>query len=97
MTGDNETTGATSGFPTRVEGTPEAHHDLRISPENCGATCNSKDANNSDQVHRTSSVTDPGMPDELVPLLTKEICKDTRSNDQQEIDSILFDFGGQLV
>ncbi|XP_022797300.1 uncharacterized protein LOC111335610 isoform X1 [Stylophora pistillata] len=37
------------------------------------------------------------MPDELVPLLTKVICKDTRSNDQQEIDSILFDFGGQLV
>lgn len=91
-----ETSRRTNEEPIDVTNNSQEHCDPPVSRDSLDTTREVNNTNVSDGVEGQSS-SEPDMPDELLGLITTGIFEDIKTDDEEEIYSILWDFGGQLV
>ncbi|XP_022797299.1 uncharacterized protein LOC111335609 [Stylophora pistillata] len=91
-----ETGNGTNGTLTDTTPNSQAKYDPPMTYDSLQLNHRISHTNDSAQAQK-QALTEPGMPEELVDLIRSQLFEDVKSDDEEEIYSILWDFGGQLV
>ena len=91
-----ETCNGTNGAPTDSTHNSQAKYDPSMTCDSLQSTHGISNSNDSAQAQE-QALTEPGISEELIDLIRSQLFVDVKSDFEEEIYSILWDFGGQLV